>query len=164
MSCGCLDHTCEVEATDIVEIGILDELPDLGLLQMVEAIAVGSTKVGNETTVVASDDRTTTTSLVLSVDTILNAQASLFDGVMQDGSVLVVADAAEVDDAVGRQEVLGATGAVLSGTASNQRGVVVVEQILEDGNVLLFGEDGVVGLEVVLVQQSLVADSLDICN
>ena len=42
--------------------------------------------------------------------------------------------------------------------AAQERGL----QVLEDGGVLLLGEDGVVSLEAVLVEQGLVTDGLDI--
>ena len=83
---------------------------------------------------------------------------------MENGRVLVIAGAAEVDDAVGGQDVLGTTGGVLGGTASNELGVKVVEQVLVQRLVLLLGEDGVVGLEAVLLEQSLVALGLDVCK
>jgi hypothetical protein len=153
-----------VEATDVVHLGVLDELPDLGLLQVIQVVVVGSTEVGAQASVVASDDSTAAASLLLGVDAVLDAEASGLDGVVEDGRVLVVAGTADVDDAVGREDVLGTSGAVLGSTAGDELGIVVVEEVLVERDVLLLGEDGIVGLEAVLVEQGLITDSLDICG
>lgn len=155
--------TSEVETSNIVNISVLDQLPDFGLLQVVHIIVVGGAKVGAQAAVVAGDDGTTAASLLLGVNAVLDAEARSFDGIVKNSGVLVITSAAEVDDAVGRQDVLRSTGRVLGSAASNQLGVVVVEQVLIQRNVLLLGEDGIVGLEVILVKQSLITLSLDIC-
>lgn len=151
-----------MEATDVVHLGVLDELPDLGLLQVVQVVVVGSAEVGAQASVVAGDDGAATASLLLGVDAVLDAEASGLDGVVEDGRVLVVAGTADVDDAVGGQDVLGTSGAVLGSTAGDELGIVVVEEVLVEGDVLLLGEDGIVGLEAVLVEQGLVTNGLDV--
>lgn len=156
---GC---TGEVVAADVVGLGVLDEGPDLGLLEVLDVVVVGGAELGAHAAVVARDDDAAAARLLLGVDAVLDAQADLLDGVVQDGGVLIVANAAEVDDAVGREHVLGAAGRVLGRAAGDQLGVVVVEQVLEDALVLLLGEDGVVGLEAVLGEERIVADSLDV--
>lgn len=115
-----------MEATDVVHLGVLDELPDLGLLQVVQVVVVGSTEVGAQASVVAGDDGTAATSLLLGVDTVLDTEASGLDGIVEDGGVLVVAGTADVDDAVGREDVLGTSGAVLGSTTGDELGIVVV--------------------------------------
>lgn len=159
-----LSLTSEVEATDVVHLGVLDELPDLGLLQVVQVVVVGSTEVGAQASVVASDDGTAAASLLLGVDAVLDTEASGLDGVVEDGRVLVVAGTADVDDAVGREDVLGTSGAVLGSAASDELGIIVVQEVLVERDVLLLGEDGIVGLEAVLVEQGLVTDGLDVCG
>lgn len=57
---------------------------------------------------------------------------------------------------------MGAAGGVLGGAAGDELGVVVVEEVIVDSEMRLLGEDGVVGLEVVLLQEGLVADGLDV--
>jgi hypothetical protein len=151
-----------VETADIEELSVLDEAPDLRLLQVLEIVVVGSSKVGAKAAVVASNDDTATASLLLGVDTVLNAETSSLDCIVEDGRVLVITSATEVDNAVGLKDVLGATSSVLSSTASNKLGIVVVQEVLVKGLVLLLGENGVVCLEVILVKQSLVTDSLDV--
>ena len=154
--------TGKVEATDVVELGVLDELADLGLLQMVDIIVVGSTEVSAETSVVASNDNTTSTSLLLGVDSVLDTKASSLDGIVKDGRVLVVTSTTKVDDAVGREDVLGTSGSVLGGTTSDELGVVVVQEVLIERDVLLLSEDSVIGLEVILLEQCLITESLNV--
>jgi hypothetical protein len=154
--------TGEVVASNVEDLSVLNERPDLGLLQVVKAVVVGSAEVSAETAVVAGDNNTASASWLLGVNTVLDTETGSLDGILQDGRVLVVTDTTEVDDAVGGEDVLGTTGGVLRSTSGNELGVEVVEQVLVDVKVRLFGEDGVVGLEAVLVQQSLVADSLDV--
>lgn len=77
--------TGEVETTDIEDLGVLDKLPDLGLLQVVDIVVVGSTEIGAETSVVASDDNTTSSGLLLGVDSVLDTEASSLDGIVKNG-------------------------------------------------------------------------------
>lgn len=148
---------------DIVDLGALDEAPDLGLLQVVQAVVVSGAQVGAETPVMAGDDDAAAAGGLGGLDTVLDAEAGLLDGVLEDGGVLVVADAAEVDDAVVGQDVLGAAGGVLGGAAGDELGLEVVQQVLVDGLVLVLGQDGVVGLEAVLGEELIVAVGLDVC-
>jgi hypothetical protein len=152
----------EVETTDVVDLSVLNELPDLGLLQMVKIIVVGSTEVSAQASVVTSDDGTATASLLLRIDTVLNSKASSLDSIVKNGRVLVVTSTTDVDDTVGRKDVLGASSTVLSSTAGNELGIVVVEEILVERDVLLLSKDSIVGLEAVLVQKSLITLSLDV--
>lgn len=155
--------TGEVVTTDIVDLGALDEAPDLGLLQVVQVVVVGSAQVGAETPVVAGDDDTAAASGLGGLDAVLDAEAGLLDGVLENCGVLIVADTAQVDDAVVREDVLGATGGVLGGTAGDELGLEVVQEVLIDSLVLLLGQDGVVGLEAVLGEELIVAVGLDVC-
>lgn len=152
----------EVVAADIVDLGVLDKRPNLGLLQVLEVVVVGGTELSAHGAVVASDDNTATAGADLGVDTVLDAEASLLDSIVEDGSVLVVADTAEVDDAVGREEVLSTAGGVLGSATGDQLSIVVLEEVLEEALVLLLGEDGVVSLEAVLLEESLIAKGLDV--
>lgn len=115
-----------METTNVVDLGVLNELPDLRLLQVINIIMVGSTKVGAETSVVAGDDGTTSAGLLLGVDSVLDSEASLLDSIVENGRVLVVTGTTKVDNAVGRKDVLGTSSTVLSSTTGNELGVVVV--------------------------------------
>lgn len=120
------ESTGEVETTDVVELGVLNELPDLRALEMVNVVEVGGSKVGDQAPVVAGDDGTAPAGGGVGVDAVLDPQADLLDGIAEDVSVLVVADTTKVDDAVRREYVGSSTGGVLGGTTSNQLGIVVV--------------------------------------
>lgn len=159
-----LSLTGEVVASNVEDLGVLNQGPVLGLLQVVQVVVVGSAEVSAERAVVAGDDDAASAGGLLLVHAVLDTQTGGLDGIVQRGGVLVVADAAKVDDAVGGQNVLGATGRVLGSSAGDELGVEVVEEVLVEAEVLLLSEDGVVGLEVVLVQQGLVTDSLDVCD
>jgi hypothetical protein len=128
-----------VESADVVDLSVLHEAPDLRLLQVVKAIVIGSSQVGAKTAVVASDDGAAATGLLLGVDAILDSQARGLDSIVQNGGVLVIASTTEVDDAVGGEDVLGTAGGVLGSSASDELGVVVVEELLVQWDVLLLG-------------------------
>ena len=115
-----------MEATNVVDLGVLNKLPDLGLLQVVKIVVVGSTKISAQASVVASNDGTATTGLLLGINTVLNSETSSLDSIVKNGRVLVVASTTDVDDAVGRKDVLGASSTVLGSTTSDELGVVVV--------------------------------------
>lgn len=152
----------EVVATDIVDLSVLDERPDLGLLQVLKIVVVGGTELSAHGAVVAGNDNTATAGVDLRVDTVLNAETSLLDSIVEDGGVLVVTNTTEIDDAVGREEVLSTAGGILGSTTSNQLSIVVLEEVLEEALVLLLSEDGVVGLKAVLLEESLVTEGLDV--
>jgi hypothetical protein len=46
----------------------------------------------------------------------------------------------------------------LSSTTGDQFGVVVLEEILIEAHVFLLGEDGVVGVDLVLLQKRLISE------
>lgn len=151
-----------METTNVVDLGVLDKGPDLGLLQVVKIVVVGSTKISAQAAIVASDDGTATSGLLLGVDTVFNTQTSSLDGIVENGRILVITSTTEVDDGVGGKDILGTASGVLGGTTGDELSVVVVEEILVETEVLFLGEDGVVSLEAVFVEQSLVTKCLDI--
>jgi hypothetical protein len=152
-----------VVPADVVSLSVLDERPDVGTLQVLEVVVVGSAQLSAHAAVVAGDDNAATAGSDLGVDAVLNAQASLLAGLAENGGILVVTSTADVDDAVGGEHVLGTAGGVLGGAAGDQLGIVVVEEVLVDVLVLgLAGQDGIVGLKTVLLEQGLVAKGLDV--
>jgi len=52
----------------------------------------------------------------------------------------------------GRKGYLSASSSVLRSTAGDELGVVVLEKVFVEGHVFLLGENGVVGLDVVLLE------------
>ena len=95
----------KVVATNEVCLALLDNVPVL--LQVVKLVAVGSSKVSDQAAVVASDNDTAAASGLLLVDTVADLKASLLGSVGKDVGVLVLANAAKVDDGLGREDVLG---------------------------------------------------------
>lgn len=53
---------------------------------------------------------------------------------------------------------LGASGGVLGGAAGDEFGVAVLQQVFVEAHVLLFGEDGVVGLDAVALEHGFISD------
>lgn len=93
-----------MEATNKVGLGLLNGLPVL--LQVVKLVAVGRGEVGAHAAVLASDDHTAATSGCLLIDTVADLETGLLAGIAEGVGVLVLADAAEVDNAVGWEDVL----------------------------------------------------------
>lgn len=149
-------------AANVVDIGILNQAPDLGFLQVVQAVVVRSAQIGAHAAVMARDDHPAPAGRLGRLDAVLDAQTSLLDSILENGSVLVVANTAQVHDAVVGQQVLRTTGCVLGGTAGNQLGLVVVEEFLVETLVLFLGQNGIVGLQAVLGEKVIVANGLDI--
>lgn len=100
----------QVVATDEVSLALLDNVP-VGL-KVVKLVAVGSSKVSAQAAVVASDNNTATTGGCGLVDAVADLEASLLGGIGKDVGVLVLTDTAEVDDGLGREDVL-AVGSIL---------------------------------------------------
>ena len=88
---------------------------------------------------------------------VLGVQAGLVARGAQDVGVLVTADGADVEDAVGGEDVLGASGRVLGGAAGDLDGLVVREEVFVEGHVGLRGEDCVVGLEAIFGEGGFIA-------
>lgn len=147
-----------MEATNVVNLGVLDLLPDVVLLQVLQLVVVGGSKVCAERAVVASDDDTTASSGGLLVVEVLGLHTSLLADVLEGLAVLVLANTANVEDRLGGQDVRGTAGGVLRSTTGDEHGLVVLNQILVETHVLLgVGEDRVVGLEAVLLEELLIA-------
>ncbi len=152
----------EVVTTDIDELGVLDQLPYLRLSQVLDLVVVGGGQISAHGAVVAGDDNTAATGRVLRVDAVFDAEASLLICLLEDGGVLVVTDAAYVDNGAIWKNVLGTASSVLGSSTGDKLGVVVVEEVLVEAKVLLLGEDGIVLIQLILVEESLVTSCLDV--
>ena len=150
----------QVVTTDVEELGALDVLPDLGLLQVVDIVKVGGSKVGAERAVVAGDDNTAASGRSLLIVAVQGLDASLLVDLFESLAVLVLADTANVDGGVLGEDVLGTAGRVLCSSTGNEHGIVVLDQVLVEAEVLLLGEDGIVGLEAVLLEKLLIAGGI----
>lgn len=163
--CGCLfgeslhgwHADSQVEATDIEHLSILYLLPDAVLLQVVDLVIVGSGKICAQRAVVAGDDNTATSRGCLLVVEVLGLDASFARDALKSLAIFVLADAADVYSRVRSEHVLCTTGSVLRGTTSDEDGLVVLDQVLIQAHVLLWvGQNGIIGLQTILVEQCLI--------
>jgi hypothetical protein len=127
----------QVESTNEVELSLLNEVPDVGLLKVLELVLVGGSKVGAQAAVVASDDGTTLSSGLGLVHTVLGVDTGLLTGLLEDLTVAVLANTANVEDGVIREQVLGTTGSVLGSTTGDQLSIKLHELIVETHVLLL---------------------------
>lgn len=147
----------EMVSTNVEELSPLDVLPYLWLLQVVDIVQVGGGKIGAERAVMAGDDDTAAAGGSLLVVAVKGLYTGLLVDILKRLAVLVLANAADVDGRVFGEDVLGTASRVLGSSTGNEHGVVVLDQVLVEAEVLLLGEDGVVCLEAILFKQLLVA-------
>lgn len=95
-----------METTDVVELGLLNERPDVRLLQVLDLVLVGGSKVGAHAAVVAGDDDTALAGGLGIVDTVLGVDTGLLASLLQDLGVLVTANTSDVADGAGGKSVL----------------------------------------------------------
>ena len=163
--------------TNVVNLGLLDQRPDVRLLQVLRLVLVSSSKVGAHAAVVASDDDTALAGGLDMIDTVLGVHTGLVASIPEEISIVVLADAAKVDNRVVGEQVLcatapvsiccsyaasrhysngsylSATSGVLGSTTSNQLSIEL-HQLIVEAHVLILCEDGVVVLESILLQES----------
>jgi hypothetical protein len=169
-------HTdSQVVTTDVVDLGLLNQRPDLRLLEVLKLVLVGGSKVGAHAAVVAGDDNTTLASGLGLIDTVLGVDTGLLAGLLEDITEFVLTDTTDVDNGLLGEHVLGTssismldpksdvlktylgtTSGVLSGTTGDQLGIAG-KQILVDTHMLLLGEDSIIGLQAILIQESGIA-------
>lgn len=164
-------------ATNIVELSLLDERPNVRLLKVLDLVLVGGGKVSAHAAVVAGDDDTALASGLDIVDAVLSVYTGLGAGVLEGISILVLADASDVKSRVLGKDVLevnisvissesvtgewwgknylSTTSSVLSSTTSNQFGIVF-EQLLIEAHVLVLSQDSIIGFETILLQESVI--------
>ena len=155
------DTDSQVETTDEVVLGLLDEVPDVGLLQVLELVLVGSSKVSAQAAVVASDDSTTLASGLGLVHAVLSVDTGLLAGTLEGLAVVVVTDTTNVQDGVVGEQVLSTTSSVLGSTTGDELSIQL-HQILVETHVLVLGENGIVSLQAILLQKSIISTGLDV--
>jgi hypothetical protein len=96
----------QVVSTNVVELGLLNQRPDFGLLEVLNLVLVGSSKVGTHAAIVASDDNTTLAGRLGFINTVLGVDTGLLTGLLEDVTVLVLANAANVDNGLLGKHVL----------------------------------------------------------
>lgn len=143
------------KAAHVEELGIVGELLDLWCLEVSLVELLGRTKAGDEAPVVASDDDSARTSGVLGRDLVRAPQAFAIIRGPELLSQIVVANSAKVSGRVLGEDVLSCSRSVLCRTSGNILDLVVLDDVLVDALVLRLDQDGVIGLEVVLLQHFL---------
>lgn len=168
-----------MEATDEVDLGFFDQVPDMRLLQVLNLIVIGSSKVSAQTTIVARDYDTTNTRWLFLVDAIFCVNTSLFANVPEQLAILVFADAADVGNRVGWKDILdyrrkriyqntldqrhysavsylSTTSCVLRRTTSNADCLGVLSKVFKQTHVLLLGKDCVIGLQAIFLKKGVI--------
>jgi len=87
-------------ATDVVDLRLLDKLPDLWRLQMVKFVAVCGSKIGAHGSVMASDNDTASSSRLFLIYTVFDTKTNLVGGVLKRLGILVFANTADEDGRV----------------------------------------------------------------
>ena len=162
---GHLEHGVRADGDEesgaVKDLGLFHHRPVFWNLQMRGGEVVGRVQLGHERTVVAGDEHGTPSSRVLLVLLVVDGHAGLGCNFGQDLVVLVVTDATEVGGALGLfEDPLSHADGVLSGTAGDVFDGVVSLQVVV--NVLLFVQDRVVGVQVVLFQHGRIDDGRDV--
>lgn len=96
----------QVVSTNVVNLSLLNQIPDLRLLQVLGLVLVSGSKVGAHAAVVAGDDDTALAGGLYIVDTVFGADTGLAASVLEEIGVLVLTNAANVDDRVVGEHVL----------------------------------------------------------
>lgn len=81
---------------NIVHLSLVNQGPDMWLLQVLQFVLVRSSKMGAEASLVACDNDTAAAGGLRFVNTILCSQAGLVAGFLENICVLVLADAADI--------------------------------------------------------------------
>ena len=145
-------------SADEVELRGLHQRPDRRRFQVRDLVVVGRSQVGAHGAVLARDDHAAAAGGgVFGGAEVLGAQAGGLARFGEERGVVVVADAADVEDGGRGEDVLGAAGGVLGCAAGDELGVVVLDQVFVQAHVFIFGEDGVVGLEAVVLEHGFIA-------
>lgn len=152
----------QMVTSDVVDLSSLNERPDLWGLQVLKLVVVGSAEVGDEGTVDTSDDGSALSGSNLLVDSVGGLDTLSLVALAEDLGVLIITDTADVDDRLWWENVGSSASRVLSGSSWDEQWVVLGNQLLVDWLVLVFNEDGIVSLELVLVEELLVSVDLDV--
>ena len=125
---------------------------------MRDLVVVGRGQVRAHGTVLARNDHAAAAGGgVLGRAEILGAQAGGLACFGEERGVVVVADAADVEDRGRGEDVLGPASGVLGCTAGDELRVVVLDQVFVEAHVFFFGEDGIIGLEAVFLERGFIA-------
>lgn len=96
----------QMVTADEIERGLLNECPDIRRLEMLDFVLVGGSQMRAHAAVVAGDDDAAAARGGVGVHAILHAKAGGLAGGAEDGGILVGTDTADVEDALGWEDVL----------------------------------------------------------
>ena len=99
----------QVETTNVIDLRIFNELPDLWRLEVLELVVVGSSQVGNQGTVVTGNHDTATSGGMLLVDSVFGAETLALAGLTELVGRCILTDTSDVDGRFGRKNVLQRT-------------------------------------------------------
>ena len=91
---------------DIIHLGLLNEFPDLGGLQVGEFVLVCGVQGGDHAAVVAGDDDAAAAGGVGGVYEVLGPEPGGGAGGAEGFGIFVLADAADIEDGIGGKDVL----------------------------------------------------------
>ena len=135
----------EEEARDVDELGVLhDGLDGVGI-QMLLLVAVGGGEVGDHGPFLVLDEDSAGAGFDLFVDLVVHGDTVGFSALLELGTVFVLADATdEAGSFGGLQHPLSNSDTVLGSATGNVLDLVVLDEFVIYGLVLVFAEDGVV--------------------
>lgn len=96
----------QVVASNVEELGVLDKGPDLGRLQVLKLVVIGSTEISDERPVVASNNDGALAGANGLLNSVGAADTLLVVGSTESSRPLVIANTADVDDRLRRKNVL----------------------------------------------------------
>ena len=146
----------EEEAGGVEEARVLHELPVLGLLEVLNLVVVGRVDRGDEGALAAVDEDAAGAGGGGLVDHVVGVDAVGGAKLLHILGVAILADASHVGGGIGDLEhPLRDADGVLGGAAGDVLHLELLAHVLVHGRVLLLGEDGVVELDAVLVEELL---------
>lgn len=93
-------------AADEIERGLLDKRPDIGRLEVLDFVLVGGGQMRAHAAIVACDDDAAAAGGGVRVHAVFHAKAGGLACGPKDGGIFVGTDAADVEDALGWEDVL----------------------------------------------------------
>lgn len=96
----------QVVSTDVVNLGLFNQRPDLWLLQVLNLVFIGGSKVSAHAAVVTSDDNTTLAGGLGFIDTVFSVYTGFLTGLLEDITVLVFTDTTDIDNGLLREQIL----------------------------------------------------------
>lgn len=119
------------ETLDVVDLGVLDQVPGLLGLDVLNSQLLGSRQLGDQGAVVARDQGGAGAGGDIAGDVdVLGGETVGGGGRNQLGTEVVVGGSTDVDDGLGGQAALGTAGSVLGGTTGDVDNVIELDDLL----------------------------------